>query len=136
MTLARFYLDEHVPYDICVELRQRGHDALDTNDVGRGGATDGAQLLYAAQDDRILVTYNGDDFTLLHDAWVRWFRAYSAAPWPVHAGILIIPHQQPRLGKWLPPWAATEIDWLVRQHQSLTNCLYRWTPTHRWVSYP
>jgi hypothetical protein len=73
---------------LAVLLRQLGHDVVHSQEIGMKYEPDDAQLFIAAQDNRILVTKNGEDFALLHRAWQRWSAAWGVNP--THAGILII----------------------------------------------
>ena len=59
-------------------LRQAGHDVETVGEAGLSGREDAAVLDYARQTDRLLLTYNCDDFKNLHDQQVS------------HAGILAI----------------------------------------------
>lgn len=91
LTLARLYLDEDFSFDIAHRLQGHGHDVATVRDLGLAGASDGTHLLKAEQERRLLISHNGDDFYLLHDAWLRWFQAHAPPPVPRHAGVLIVP---------------------------------------------
>lgn len=86
--MARAHLDANIPYPVWLDLRGRGHDVTHSRasrELYR--APDGKEVLYAAQDERIIVSHNLKDFRLLHDAWRRWSDA-----WEVdrrHAGMLL-----------------------------------------------
>lgn len=80
-TPIRLYLDEHVWYGLAAALQLRGHDAIHVYDVDREGLDDEAQLAYAAEQDRALLTFNARDFEPLA---VEWFFAGEE-----HAGIII-----------------------------------------------
>lgn len=86
---ARFYLDEDIPYDAASIGASLGLDAKSA----RGAHTslpqdDPVHLKTAAQDRRIMVTYNRDDFlAATRDSFA------SAEP---HAGLLILTHKLPR----------------------------------------
>ncbi len=81
-------------------------------------APDDAQLFVAAQDNRVLVTKNGDDFALLHRAWQRWSAAWGVNP--THAGILII------AADWPYPDAAQGIHDFVQHREFAPNQLFEW----------
>ncbi|MGH7151303.1 MAG: DUF5615 family PIN-like protein [Planctomycetota bacterium] len=78
---ARLALDEDVHARLAVALRARGHDAVALGEVGRLGASDEANLRWAAGVGRTIVTFDVCDFAALHDAFLR--RGES------HAGILL-----------------------------------------------
>jgi predicted nuclease of predicted toxin-antitoxin system len=61
----RFHLDEHISAHIAAGLRRRSIDVTATADAGLVGATDVAQLEFAASSGRVLVTQDGD-FLRLH----------------------------------------------------------------------
>jgi hypothetical protein len=126
--LARLYLDEDFSFDIARHLQGYGHDVVTVRGLRSAGASDGTHLLRAAQDHRLLVTHNGDDFYLLHDAWLCWFRALIPPPPPVHAGILVVPQPVPKTGYWLPDYGAGEIDAFLSRGSPLTNRFFAWTP--------
>lgn len=108
------------------ELAALGHTAVTARDLGLSAAGDQLHLLQAAQQHRILVTHNKDDFILLHNAWIDWTGAWHISL--AHAGILIVKQQ-----KLLVPDMARAIDRLVKRHQPLANQLYEWTVSGRWI---
>jgi len=131
--LADLYLDHDVARDTARLLRARSHDVITAREIGSEHASDGAHLLAATQQNRVLVTHNGDDYLLLHDAWLRWFAEYSTATAaPHHAGILIIPQPDYRRNYWLSDVAAAEIDSFLARTADLMGRAYYWTPAHGW----
>ena len=78
---ARLLLDEHVWEGLAVALRELGFDAVHVYEVQRGGEDDEAQLEYAAQTGRAILTFNARHFETLA---ARWFFANKS-----HAGIII-----------------------------------------------
>jgi hypothetical protein len=125
--VAKLYCDQNVDRDLANLLRGRGHDVVIAYDLTLARAKDDRHLLTAATEQRTLVTYNRDDFVLLHDAWRRW-----SAAWRVtsrHAGILVLP-QPP---KWPTPEAAPEVDRLLRSARALDNELYEWRRASGWA---
>ena len=60
----QFYFDQHFPHAVANGLRQRGADVLTAQDVGRCGFADADQLQYAAQENRVLVTFDPDYLAL------------------------------------------------------------------------
>lgn len=94
---------------IAALLRIAGHDVVTAVDLGLQRADDDVHLTEAAEAGRILVTYNRDDFILLHRAWQRWSRRWGVHR--SHAGILVIP----QFPHWQPARAAVEMEGIVRQ---------------------
>jgi hypothetical protein len=90
--VARLYLDSDVSRWLAPLLRAAGHDATTAHAEGRRGASDDEQLLFAAQEGRVLLTHNRADFVLLHGAWRRWPAAWGVAA-PAHPGILVLDHR-------------------------------------------
>lgn len=62
----KFYLDEDVPASLAQALQNRGIDAVTTQAAGNIAASDLAQLLYATENRRVIITHNIRDFILLH----------------------------------------------------------------------
>lgn len=89
MSIARFYVDEDVPHT-CTQVGSRfGLDILAARDAHPAlPQDDPVHLRTAAEDDRIMVTYNRDDF--LHATRVAFA---SNGP---HRGLLILTHRLPR----------------------------------------
>jgi hypothetical protein len=86
--VMRFALDEDVPPRAAEIARGLGLDALGVAELGRLGWSDEEQLRAAADDGRVFVTYNRDDYILL----TRRFFDERAR----HAGVLIVPGSIPR----------------------------------------
>lgn len=61
------YTDEDIDGRLAQQLRERGYDALAAFEVGNLGLTDPAQLDFAIQQKRTLLTYNSQDFEPLFD---------------------------------------------------------------------
>jgi predicted nuclease of predicted toxin-antitoxin system len=64
--LIRLYIDEDVHGNLGVALRQQGYDALTVNEAGNGGLSDSQQLALAAENNRVVFTFNAADFIALH----------------------------------------------------------------------
>ena len=75
------YLDEDVTNQLAPLLQQRGFDVVSVVDLGRAGLTDEEQLRYAAEQKRVIFTYNIADFVQLARTWQ--LAGHS------HAGILV-----------------------------------------------
>lgn len=80
------YLDEDVKFEVALTLRALQYDITTTRGEGRLQARDPAQLRFAAQHGRVLVTCNRRDFHALHEGWLDWSRAWSVGR--DHAGVL------------------------------------------------
>jgi len=81
MGQASFFTDEDVYGVIAVALSKAGFDAVSTREVGRLGETDESQLQWAADQRRVLVTFNVAHFADLHSRWIEQGRD--------HAGIIV-----------------------------------------------
>lgn len=71
---SRLYLDEDVAEKLVFPLRALGYDTVTAKEVGRKGSADFMQLLFAAEDERALITHNAKDSRMLHGAWLTWSR--------------------------------------------------------------
>jgi Domain of unknown function (DUF5615) len=128
--VARFYLDESLTEQLVTLLIALGHDAVSTNALGRKGIRDHQQLLFAANEQRILITFNIADFVLLHEAWRDWSAAWGTSPDVArHAGILAI--QQDKRGL-SAQQLATVVHDLVEREESLANRLFVWQRATGW----
>jgi predicted nuclease of predicted toxin-antitoxin system len=128
--MARFYLDENLAEILAVLLLSLGHDAVSTRSLGRKGTRDPDQLLFAATEKRIFVTYDNDHFAMLHAAWIGWSAAW-ATPRDVarHAGIVVV--QQNNAGVTTEELAEM-IHGVVSREGMLENRLLDWTRTYGW----
>ena len=86
MSRPRFYTDEDIYAAVAVQLRKAGFDAISTPQAGRLGESDAAQLQWSTAEDRVLVTFNVQDFARLHHEWLQQNHH--------HAG-LIVSRQRP-----------------------------------------
>ncbi len=77
--MAKLYADENFPQPAVEALRELGHDVLTTSDAGQAGQaiSDEAVLAFAAQEQRIVITFNRKHFIRLHHEQ------------PDHAGIIV-----------------------------------------------
>lgn len=125
-----FYLDEDVSAASAHRLIVLGNDAMDARGAVAHATKDHQHLALATRLGRILVTYNVDDFVLLHLAWREWFEEFGKPPLADHGGIIIVP--QP------PDLTALEAADLIHDfvdHQTmvgLRNRLFRWTALNGW----
>jgi hypothetical protein len=81
------YLDEDVDVLVADLIRARGFVALTTCEAGQLGRADSAQLVYAASQQKTLLTHNRVDFETLAQAYVA-----TGQP---HAGIIIAVRHDP-----------------------------------------
>lgn len=81
MIALRLFTDEDIYAAVAPALRKTGLDAISTPEAGRRGESDEAQLVYAASEGRVLVTFNVAHFAALHAAWIGEGRR--------HAGIVV-----------------------------------------------
>lgn len=86
MSTPRFFTDEDIYAVVAPALRQAGFDAVSTPESGRMGETDELQLAWAAEQGRVLVTFNVAHFAALHSTWLADGRQ--------HAG-LVVSSQRP-----------------------------------------
>jgi hypothetical protein len=85
----RLYLDDDTVNRAFVgQLRRAGHDVQIPADIGFSGESDPVHLLRAIEDDRILVSFNHDDFEDLHKL--------VTVSGGSHPGILIVRKDQDR----------------------------------------
>lgn len=66
---ACLLLDEDVNPALAPLLRQDGFDVRHVDELGRSGLSDEDQLAFAADEGRVLVTHNRDDFLVLARDW-------------------------------------------------------------------
>ena len=78
---VRLYFDEDVSVDIVRNLRQRGFDVLSTHEARRLQLDDDAQIDFAVEEQRALVTHNRRDFEVQHER--------ALAEGKAHFGIII-----------------------------------------------
>lgn len=123
--MAAFYFDQNVSSGIAVLLRAEGHQLTTAYEIGLDRAGDDEHFLLAAQRNWTLVTTNGKDFRLLHDAWRRWLSTYGVTA--LHAGVLIVPQRQSAQR------IARAIADLLAESPPLANELYEWRPDSGWV---
>ncbi len=67
----KLYLDEDLSPRVAEGLRKRGRDVVSSHEAGNDELPDEAQLSYATESERHLVTYNRRDYLVLADQWYR-----------------------------------------------------------------
>ena len=77
--MARLYTNENFDFKVVEVLRSLGHDVLTTKEAGRANQSisDDEVLEFAVSENRVVVTFNYQDFKILHRNQ------------PDHCGILI-----------------------------------------------
>ncbi len=77
--MARFYSNENFAIDIVQILRSYGHDVLTSYEAGQAnqGIPDLEVLIFATNQNRVLMTFNRDDFIELHRSGIN------------HSGIIV-----------------------------------------------
>jgi predicted nuclease of predicted toxin-antitoxin system len=83
ITEIKLYLDEDVNPQLARDLRNRGYDAVSTNEANNLGLSDLEQLEYARSHERALLTHNRNDFLEIASAY--------AVDGTSHYGILFVP---------------------------------------------
>lgn len=139
--MASFYLDHNISRLVAYYLQQLGHQAMTARELGMARAQDGEVLLAAAADDATVVTHNTRDFQMLHDAWIRWSRAWNVSA--LRPGILALADVARGGPSWTLHLMAQEIHQFLNQGPELANELYycrspRWQRWQSgiWVSWP
>jgi hypothetical protein len=91
VSIVRLYVDEDASESAgFLGLRARGVDLVTTCEAGRLATSDENQLAFAAQDGRVIYTFNASNFARLHREFPESGR--------VHAGIVVIPEQRYSIG--------------------------------------
>ena len=120
--MPTFYIDQDA-LGIGTLLRAAGYPLIKASEMGFSRYKDEAHLRFAAHNRLTLISFNGNDYEMLHRAWLHWEMQ------PDHAGI-IIPSQEIKAD----PMAA-EIIRFLQQDYTLTGMLYRWTTGSGWRRY-
>ena len=90
--MLRLYFDEDsAQHSLVSALRSHTIDVTTFLDSGMSARDDASQLLFAADQGRVLVTGNVCDFASLHGEWMEQGRS--------HCGILIGPRQRYSTGE-------------------------------------
>ena len=107
--MADLYSNENFPSDIVIILRQKGHNVLTSYEAGQAnqGIPDDEVLIFATQQNRIVITLNRDDFIRLHRSNVN------------HAGIIICKDDRDYVGQ------ANTVDVCLKEETNLLNRLIR-----------
>src|SRR5262249_13042631 len=90
--IIRLYMDENAMRHALAEaLRAQGVDVETVYDAGMTGRSDEEQLAYSSMQGRVLYTFNGKDFYLLHTRLLE--QGLS------HAGIILAPQDRYSMGE-------------------------------------
>lgn len=114
------YLDEQVSERLTERLERLGLDATSANRLRRKGLSDALHLLIARQANRFLVSYDINDYVLLHEAWHFWTESWGVAA--RHAGILLLhtfnkPENQE---------VAEAIQQIANEYDTLESRIFEW----------
>ncbi|MGB3612227.1 MAG: DUF5615 family PIN-like protein [Elainellaceae cyanobacterium] len=120
MAQLRWYIDEDAMRKAFVgALREAELDVVTVADADRFGATDVDQLAWAADQGRVLYTFNVRDFSLLHTQWLTQGKS--------HAGIVVVPRQRYSIGEQVRGLMSLvnycSAEDMVNQLVYLSNCL-------------
>ena len=88
-SVLRFYLDADVDVKLAANLRKRGFDCISAREIGNDALSDEAQMVFATDENRTLITHNIQDFVPIFE---RWWHAERN-----HPGIIV--SQQIPLGE-------------------------------------
>lgn len=94
MNRIRLYLDEDTIKGALIQaLRNADLDVITVADSGKLGYPDEEQLIWAAEQGRVIYSFNIGDFYRLHGDFIAQEKS--------HAGILLAPQQQYSVGQQL-----------------------------------
>jgi hypothetical protein len=85
----RLYLDADVDVRLAANLRGAGYDCVSAREVGNAALDDETQMVFAANEDRTLLTHNIQHFVPLFERW--WHAGLN------HPGVVV--SQQIPLGE-------------------------------------
>lgn len=78
MSAPKFFTDEDVYSGVAAGLRKAGLDAVSTPETGRLGESDESQLGWAAQEGRVLVSFNVVGWSILATGRLKGRRGAAA----------------------------------------------------------
>jgi len=93
LSSVRYYVDEHVATSIVHGLRRRGVDVMTVTEAGMRGRNDKAQLAFALNTGRVIVTQDRDFLRLAANGIPHAGIAYTPQGAPISAivsGLLLI----------------------------------------------
>jgi hypothetical protein len=124
-----FHLDEHVSERLTARAVFCGLDVVSVSRLGLKGLDDAANLLFAAQSGRVLVTHAVRDYTLLHKAWLLWSGSWVPDDPPRHAGIAVL-HSAKHTG---PDDIINALFLLCQSFIDPRNRLFSWDHREGWT---
>jgi hypothetical protein len=106
--MARLYSNENFAIDFVLILRSLGHDVLTSYEAGQAnqGIPDDEVLTFATANDRIIITFNRDDFVKLHRSSIN------------HAGVIVCKDDRDYAGQ-----AQVLQEWLLATVNLGDRCL-------------
>lgn len=87
----RLYLDADVDVKLAASLRRVGYDCVSAREIGNADLDDESQMIFAANEGRVLLTHNIQDFVPIFERW--WHTGLG------HSGIIVsqqIPPGEPQ----------------------------------------
>lgn len=94
MSQIRLYLDEDALQEALLQaLQSSGVDVMTVADAERLSFSDEKQLIWAAQQKRVIYSFNMGDFYQLHSIFLSKARN--------HSGIILVPQQRYSIGEQL-----------------------------------
>ena len=91
MTIRLYLDDDSLAKALVKALRERGIDVVTTSEVGLDGSDDEEHLAYAAEQGRVLCSFNTRDFYRIHSEWIAQDKS--------HAGIILAQQQRYSVGE-------------------------------------
>lgn len=91
MTIRLYLDDDSLAKALVKALRERGVDVVTTLEVGLDGRDDEEHLAYAAEQGRVLCSFNTRDFYRIHSQWLAQDKS--------HAGIILAQQQRYSVGE-------------------------------------
>lgn len=91
MTIRLYLDDDSSERDLVRALRSRGVDVVTAQEVGLDGHDDEEHLAYAAEQSRVLFSFNRRDFYRIHSEWLTQDKS--------HAGIILAQQQRYSVGE-------------------------------------
>jgi len=112
----KLYLDEDVDISLTNALKQKGIDALTTQEAGKKRLSDAEQLEFAVNTGRAILTHNKRDFILLHKDY--------ALKGKEHYGIIL--SDQRSIGEMLRGLSKLTFSLTVEQMKNRREFLSNW----------
>ena len=91
MTIRLYLDDDSLTKALVKALRERGVHVVTTSQVGLDGRDDEEHLAYAAEQGRVLCSFNTRDFYRIHSEWLAQDKS--------HAGIILAQQQRYSVGE-------------------------------------